>query len=108
MALSCRAWAAMPKRWWRLDSALKPNPAMSGLGAIAALSKSKAGTGGRRRWRISTAPWRWRPATAPALNNRGLILRDLGRHDEALASFDALLGARPIMSKAAQSRPDFA
>ena len=62
--------------------------------------RSSAAT--RRRWSPSSARWRSSPGHTDTLYNQASVLRKLGRHDEALKSFDRVLAMRAGLRQGAQ------
>src|SRR5579863_6953499 len=61
-------------------------------------------TATRRRSPATTRRWRLHQSLAIALYNRGVVLQDLARYDEALASYDRALSVKPDLAEALNNR----
>ena len=83
-------------KWWRCS------PAMPRRSTIAA-SRCNCWRGPKRRWQATTGQT-LQPNYAEAFRNRGRVLQQLARSEQALASYDRALALRPDYREALNGR----
>ena len=78
-----------------IQRAIDSAPQQARLHNLKGQAHLRQNAGRRRAARLSAAPSRPMPAFADAYGNRGTLLAEMGRAEEALADFDRALALRP-------------